>query len=154
MLALRASKGMVLDPADPDSVSAGSFFTNPIVSESFARGLPADAPRWPLEPEQEPQVLPLGAEIPAAPASGSYLVKLSAAWLIERAGIGRGFGLPGSGAGISSKHTLAIVNRGGATAADIAELARFIQMRVSAGVRGRASARARARRRSTLNTQS
>jgi UDP-N-acetylmuramate dehydrogenase len=131
VLALRATKGMVLDPADPDSVSAGSFFTNPIVSESFARGLPADAPRWSLEPDQEPQVLPLGAEIPAAPASGSYLVKLSAAWLIERAGISRGFGLPGSGAGISSKHTLAIVNRGDATAADIAELARYIQMRVS-----------------------
>jgi UDP-N-acetylmuramate dehydrogenase len=111
-------------------VSAGSFFTNPIVSESFARGLPVDAPRWPLEPEREPRVLPLGAEIPACPASGSYLVKLSAAWLIERAGIGRGFGLPGSGAGISSKHTLAIVNRGGATAADIAELARYIQTRV------------------------
>jgi UDP-N-acetylmuramate dehydrogenase len=130
VLALRASKGMVLDPGDADSVSAGSFFTNPIVSESFARGLPVDAPRWPLEPEQEPRVLPLGAEIPAGPASGSYLVKLSAAWLIERAGIGRGFGLPGSGAGISSKHTLAIVNRGGATAADIAELARYIQTRV------------------------
>jgi UDP-N-acetylmuramate dehydrogenase len=130
VLALRASKGMVLDPGDPDSVSAGSFFTNPIVSESFSRGLPADAPRWELEPELEPRVLPLGAEIPAAPASGSYLVKLSAAWLIERAGIGRGFALPGSGAGISSKHTLAIVNRGGATAADIAELARYIRLRV------------------------
>ncbi len=130
VLALRSSKGMVLDPADPDSVSAGSFFTNPIVSESFARALPAEAPRWPLEPELAPVILPLGAEIPAAPASGEYLVKLSAAWLIERSGITRGFGLPGSGAGISSKHTLAIVNRGGATAADIAELARFIQMRV------------------------
>ena len=130
VLALRASKGMVLDPADPDSVSAGSFFTNPIVSESFARGLPAEAPRWPLDPDEAPNILPLGAEIPAAPASGEYLVKLSAAWLIERSGIPRGFGLPGSGAGISSKHTLAIVNRGGATAADIAELARFIQMRV------------------------
>ena len=130
VLALRASKGMVLDPADPDSVSAGSFFTNPIVSESFARGLPTEAPRWPLDPDEAPKILPLGAEIPAAPASGEYLVKLSAAWLIERSGIARGFGLPGSGAGISSKHTLAIVNRGGATAADIAELARFIQMRV------------------------
>ena len=131
VLELRASKGMVLDPNDPDSVSAGSFFTNPIVSESFARALPIDAPRWELEPQLAPRILPLGAEIPAAPASGSYLVKLSAAWLIERAGIGRGFALPGSRAGISTKHTLAIVNRGGATAADIAELARFIQLRVA-----------------------
>jgi UDP-N-acetylmuramate dehydrogenase len=57
---------------------------------------------------------------------------LSAAWLIERAGIGRGFSLPGSRAAISSKHTLAIVNTGGATAADIAELSRYIQNRVSA----------------------
>jgi UDP-N-acetylmuramate dehydrogenase len=54
VLALRASKGMVLDAADPDSVSAGSFFTNPIVSESFAAGLPADAPRWPIAQEAEP----------------------------------------------------------------------------------------------------
>lgn len=109
VLALRRSKGMVLDPADPDTASAGSFFTNPIVSERFARELPEDAPRWPVEPHQ---------------------VKLSAAWLIERAGIGRGFSLPGSGAGISSKHTLAIVNRGGARAADVAELARLVQERV------------------------
>ena len=64
MLALRASKGMVLDPADPDSVSAGSFFTNPIVSENFARALPADAPRWPTEPEPPARVLPLGARVP------------------------------------------------------------------------------------------
>ncbi len=64
-------------------------------------------------------------------------MKLSAAWLIERSGIGRGFALPGSSAAISSKHTLAIVNRGGATAADVAELARFVHARVLAefGVR-------------------
>ena len=130
VIALRASKGMVLDAADPDSVSAGSFFTNPIVSENFARGLPSDAPRWPTEPERPPQVLPLGAEIPAAPASGEYLVKLSAAWLIERAGIVRGFALPGSGAAISSKHTLSIVNRGHATADDIVQLANYVQTRV------------------------
>ena len=130
VVALRASKGMVLDAADPDSVSAGSFFTNPVVSENFARGLPSDAPRWPTEPERPPQVLPLGAEIPAAPASGEYLVKLSAAWLIERAGIVRGFALPGSGAAISSKHTLSIVNRGHATADDIVQLANYVQTRV------------------------
>ena len=112
VLALRASKGMVLDPNDQDSVSCGSFFTNPIVSESFGRTLPLDAPRW-LEPDD-------------------VNVKLSAAWLIERAGIPRGFSLPGSQAAISSKHTLAITNRGGATAEQVAELARYVRTRVLA----------------------
>jgi len=130
VLGLRSSKGMILDAADPDSVSAGSFFTNPVVSENFARALPADAPRWPTEPEPPAQVLPLGAPIPAAPASGEYLVKLSAAWLIEHAGITRGFALPGSGAAISSKHTLAIINTGHATAHDIVQLADYVQTRV------------------------
>lgn len=129
VLALRASKGMVWNPADPDSISAGSFFTNPIVSEAFARALPADAPRYPTEPEEAPRVLPLGSAIPA-PSSGEYLVKLSAAWLIERAGITRGFALPGSAAAISSKHTLAIVNRGGASAAEVVQLAGYVQTRV------------------------
>lgn len=128
VLSLRASKGMVLDPADPDSVSCGSFFTNPIVSENFARSLPADAPRWDVE-ESRDVVVPLGEE-PAAPVRTEPLVKLSAAWLIEHAGIARGFALPGSGAAISSKHTLAITNRGGATAEDVAELSRYIRSRV------------------------
>jgi UDP-N-acetylmuramate dehydrogenase len=139
VLALRASKGMVWDPADPDSVSAGSFFTNPIVSEGFARRLPPDAPRFPTEPEPAARVLPLGSEIPtpAGPASGEYLVKLSAAWLIEHAGITRGFSLPGSAAAISSKHTLAIINRGEASAAEVAQLAGYVQTRVESefGVR-------------------
>lgn len=113
VIALRASKGMVLSHSDPDSVSAGSFFTNPIVSERFAHGLPPDAPRWLLDPD--------------APESD---VKLSAAWLIERSGITRGFSLPGSNAAVSSKHTLAIVNRGGARAEDVMQLARFIHLRV------------------------
>jgi UDP-N-acetylmuramate dehydrogenase len=132
VIALRASKGMIWDAADPDSMSAGSFFTNPIVSENFARGLPAEAPRWPTEPERPPAVLPIGAPIPtlATPSSGEFLVKLSAAWLIERAGISRGFALPGSRAAISQKHTLAIVNRGGATAADVVQLANYVQTRV------------------------
>ncbi len=133
VLALRASKGMIWDPADPDSISAGSFFTNPIVSENFARGLPGDAPRWPTEPERPARVLPLGSPIPpipAGPSSGEYRVKLSAAWLIEKAGIARGFALPGSGAAISSKHTLAIVNRGHATARDVVQLANYVQTRV------------------------
>ncbi len=140
VLALRASKGMVLDPNDPDSVSCGSFFTNPIVGENFARGLPAAAPRWPVEAPPADVVVPLDAA-PDAPAAGGAApppesevdaVKLSAAWLIERAGIGKGFGLPGSAASISSKHTLAIINRGGATAEEIAQLARFVQSRVLA----------------------
>lgn len=132
VLELRRGKGMVWDPADPDSMSAGSFFTNPVVTENFARGLPAGAPRWPTAPEERPRVLPLGSEVPplARPASGEYLVKLSAAWLIEHAGISRGFAIPGSRAAISSKHTLAIVNRGGATAADVVQLAGYVQTRV------------------------
>lgn len=129
VLALRASKGMVLDPADPDSVSAGSFFTNPIVTESFARALPADAPRWPVEPDEADRVIAPGDEVPAL-ASAEYHVKLSAAWLIEHSGISRGFALPGSRAAISSKHTLAITNRGGATATEIAQLAGYVQTRV------------------------
>lgn len=135
VLALRGSKGMVLDAADPDSVSAGSFFTNPIVSESFARALPAGAPSWPVGGDEPDRVLAPGEQVP--PLAGPREVKLSAAWLIERAGIARGFSLPGSRAGISSKHTLAIVNRGGATAADVAQLASFVQTRVLAefGVR-------------------
>jgi len=137
VLALRSSKGMVLDPADPDSVSSGSFFTNPIVSESFARSLPANAPRWPqdhLEADTVLTIPPGGVDPVDVPslAGGEYTMKLSAAWLIEHAGIGRGFALPGSGAAISSKHTLAIVNRGNATATDVAQLAAFIQSRVQA----------------------
>ena len=136
VLGLRASKGMVLSPNDPDSVSAGSFFTNPIVTENFARSLPADAPRWPLENEQAALVLPLdvvygsGLALDIPLAASAPEVKLSAAWLIEHAGIRRGFALPGSRAAISSKHTLAIVNTGGATAADVSELARYVRQRV------------------------
>jgi UDP-N-acetylmuramate dehydrogenase len=136
VLALRSSKGMVWDPADPDSVSAGSFFTNPIVTETFARTLPADAPRFATEPEAPDRVLPLGSRIPPM-TEDERRVKLSAAWLIERAGISRGFALPGSRAAISSKHTLAIVNRGGATAAEVVQLAGYVQTRVESefGVR-------------------
>jgi UDP-N-acetylmuramate dehydrogenase len=136
VMALRASKGMVLDPADPDSVSAGSFFTNPIVSENYARSLPSDAPRWPVTPPEPSVVTPLEAAAGAPDSVGAHTlgvahaVKLSAAWLIERAGIRRGFALPGSRAAISSKHTLAITNRGGATAAEIVQLASYVQLRV------------------------
>jgi UDP-N-acetylmuramate dehydrogenase len=134
VLELRRSKGMVLDEADPDSRSAGSFFTNPIVSERFARTLPDAAPRWPVRSEDPDLVLPLGVDLPAElperlPGEAPQ-VKLSAAWLIEHAGITRGFALPGSRAGISGKHSLAIVNRGGATAAEVVELARYVQAMV------------------------
>ena len=114
VLKLRAAKGMVLDSKDPNSVSCGSFFTNPIVSDSFARTISSDAPKWETQEDD------------------GLTVKLSAAWLIEQAGIGKGFSLPGSNAAISSKHALAIVNRGGATGEQIAELARYIQERVAA----------------------
>lgn len=130
VLALRASKGMLLSDADPDSRSAGSFFTNPVVSENFARGLPEDMPRWPTAPERPDRVLPLGSPVLAQPSSGEFLVKLSAAWLIEHAGIHRGFAIPGSHAAISSKHTLAVVTSPGATAAEVAQLAAYVQTRV------------------------
>jgi UDP-N-acetylmuramate dehydrogenase len=137
VLGLRAAKGMVLDPTDPDSVSVGSFFTNPIVSENFARSLPASAPRWPTSPEEPDVAVPLGEDAVPPAASGEYRVKLSAAWLIENSGIARGFALPGSHAAVSSRHTLALVNRGGATADEVLQLARFVQTRVLAefGVR-------------------
>ncbi|MGN6742862.1 MAG: UDP-N-acetylmuramate dehydrogenase [Amnibacterium sp.] len=128
VLQLRGTKGMVLNPADPDSVSVGSFFTNPIVSESFARTLPATAPRWPTTDDEPDVVVPIGQEPPQRPArSQEPRVKLSAAWLIEHAGIRRGFRLPGSHAHLSTKHTLAIVNGGGASAEEVLQLARYIR---------------------------
>jgi UDP-N-acetylmuramate dehydrogenase len=104
VLALRRRKGMLLDPADPDTVSAGSFFTNPVLSPTAAAGLPAAAPRW-----QHPD--------------GS--VKTSAAWLIEQAGFGKGYG--NGRARISTKHTLALTNRGGATTEELLGLARTVR---------------------------
>ncbi|WP_166982184.1 UDP-N-acetylmuramate dehydrogenase [Paramicrobacterium fandaimingii] len=138
VLALRRSKGMILDPDDRDTCSAGSFFTNPIVPEAAARALPSDAPRWPLgEPDDSATVIPLDGSsdiIAPPPITGAVRphVKLSAAWLIEHARIERGFHLPGSRAAISSKHTLALTNRGNARSSDIAALARFVQARVQA----------------------
>jgi UDP-N-acetylmuramate dehydrogenase len=106
VLALRRGKSMVLDPADHDSWSAGSFFTNPIVDAESAARLPADAPRWPM-------------------ADGR--VKTSAAWLIERAGFARGYAGPGGRVSLSTKHTLALTNRGGASTADLLALAREVR---------------------------
>ncbi len=105
ILALRRSKGMVIDPDDPDSVSAGSFFVNPIIEPGALDSLAARA----------------GANPPAWPEADGR-VKTSAAWLIERAGFGRGYG--NGRVGVSSKHTLALVNRGGATTAELLALAR------------------------------
>ncbi len=110
VLALRRSKAMVLDEADHDTWSVGSFFTNPIVGAAEAAGLPAAAPRWPL---------PDGR------------VKIPAAWLIEHAGISRGHGLPGPAA-VSTRHTLALTNRGSASAADVLALARELRAAVEA----------------------
>ncbi|MGZ6827092.1 MAG: UDP-N-acetylmuramate dehydrogenase [Mycobacteriales bacterium] len=104
VLQLRRGKGMVVDPADPDSVSAGSFFTNPLVDEA-----PDGAPSWP---------------------DPSGRVKVSAAWLIERSGFGKGWGA--GRAGLSGKHTLALVNRGGATTAELLEAARTVRDGVEA----------------------
>ena len=119
VLELRRAKGMVIDPDDPDSVSAGSFFLNPILSREAFASLELHA----IERLGE------GTQVPVWPdANGS--VKTSAAWLIERAGFHRGYG---SGpAGISSKHTLAIVNRGGASSAEVVALAREMRDGVQA----------------------
>jgi len=135
VLATRAAKGMVLDDADPDTHSAGSFFQNAIVSESFARTLPPECPRWPVAPDIDPvTVIPLSAYdgVVPAPVGSSPDVKISAAWLIEQAGLPRGWGaeVTGGRATLSTKHTLALTNRGDATTADLLALARAVQERV------------------------
>lgn len=135
ILATRASKGMLLDEHDPDTHGVGSFFQNAIVTAAQARSLPAECPRWPVAPDLDTvTVIPLSSyegHVPAAKAEAPD-VKVSAAWLIEQAGIRKGFKLPRSRASVSTKHALALTNRGGATAAEVAELARFIQSRVHA----------------------
>ncbi|WP_341941431.1 UDP-N-acetylmuramate dehydrogenase [Microbacterium sp. LWH10-1.2] len=133
ILATRASKGMLLDEDDPDTHGVGSFFQNAIVPESVARALPPECPRWPVSPDLDAvTVIPLasydGLVPPSKPERAE--VKVSAAWLIEQAGIRKGFKLPRSRASVSTKHALALTNRGGATAAEVSELARFIQSRV------------------------
>lgn len=101
VLGLRRGKGMVLDAGDHDTWSAGSFFTNPVVARA---AVPDGAPSWPQED---------GA------------VKTSAAWLIEHAGFTKGYGT--ERAALSGKHTLALTNRGGATAEDLLVLAREVR---------------------------
>lgn len=104
VLALRRGKGMVLDAEDHDTWSAGSFFTNPLLPIDRADALPAEAPRFP-QPD------------------GS--VKTSAAWLIDHAGFAKGFGR--GAVSLSTKHVLALTNRGGATTAELLDLAREIR---------------------------
>ena len=107
VLELRRSKGMVYDPADADSHSTGSFFTNPIVEAGVLQRLPEGAPSYPVDEEG--------------------MVKLSAAWLISQAGFDKGFALAEGRASLSTKHTLAMTNRGGASAQDILALARAVR---------------------------
>ncbi|MEV7326057.1 UDP-N-acetylmuramate dehydrogenase [Streptomyces sp. NPDC093970] len=113
VLALRAGKGMVLDPEDHDTWSAGSFFTNPILTDEQLADFHA----------RVRERLGDGAEPPAYPA-GQGRTKTSAAWLIDKAGFGKGYGT--GPARISTKHTLALTNRGGATTEDLLELAREV----------------------------
>lgn len=106
VLALRASKGMVLDADDHDTWSAGSFFTNPVIDEEL---VPEGAPRF------------------GFPGPDDGRIKTSAAWLIEHAGFSKGFALEGSRASLSTKHTLALTNRGGASADEVVALARTVR---------------------------
>jgi UDP-N-acetylmuramate dehydrogenase len=115
---IRARKGMVLNPGDPDTRSAGSFFTNPVISAAEFAHVEATA------------VAREAGRVPSFPA-GDGLVKVPAAWLIEHAGFAKGFGAP-SPARVSSKHTLALVNTGNASAADLLALAREIVAGVQA----------------------
>src|SRR5690606_38892153 len=99
---LRARKGMLLDATDHDTWSAGSFFTNPVVPADAE--LPEGAPRFPVR-----TAVPETTTGPSLGAIDPGLVKTSAAWLIEHAGFGKGFGLPGP-VSLSTKHTLALTN--------------------------------------------
>jgi UDP-N-acetylmuramate dehydrogenase len=108
---LRARKAMLIQPDDPNCRSAGSFFKNPLVTEEMFAAIQSQA-----------------GQAPPRYAADAGRIKTSAAWLIERAGIHRGYSK--GRAGISSKHTLALINKGGATAAEIVALAREIRTRV------------------------
>ena len=112
VLKIRARKGMVLNPGDPDTRSAGSFFTNPIITTAEFAAVEAAAAACAAGP------------VPGYQA-GPGLVKVPAAWLIEHAGFNKGYGAP-SPARVSSKHTLALVNAGHASTADLLALAREI----------------------------
>ncbi|AXB46623.1 UDP-N-acetylmuramate dehydrogenase [Amycolatopsis albispora] len=115
VLELRRGKGMVLDPADHDTWSAGSFFTNPILPESRVTAVLA----------RIAEVVGDDVPVPQYPADNG--VKLSAAWLIERAGFGKGHTGAGGRVSLSTKHTLALTNRGSATTAELLSLAREVR---------------------------
>ena len=116
VIELRQRKGMVIDPADPDTRSVGSFFVNPVLDGAALAAVEAAARAR------------CGADtwVPRFAATEEGLVKVPAAWLIERAGFSRGYS-PGDGARISSKHTLALVNAGSASTAALMALAREIR---------------------------
>jgi len=120
VIELRQRKGMVIDPADPDTRSVGSFFVNPVLDAPALAAVEAAA-RERCGPD---------TRVPRFDA-GDGLVKVPAAWLIEQAGFGKGYN-PGDGARISAKHTLALVNAGTASTAALLALAREIRD----GVRG------------------
>jgi UDP-N-acetylmuramate dehydrogenase len=120
VIEVRRRKSMVLDPADPNARSVGSFFMNPVVSEETSAAVQASAARMSA---------PGADAMPRWPVAGGG-VKLSAGWLIERAGFPRGYRK--GNAGISANHPLALVNRGGATAREVIDLARDIRDRVRA----------------------
>ena len=122
VLELRRGKGMVLDAADHDTWSAGSFFTNPVIDDGELPGVRSRAEA----------VLGADETMPSWPG-GIGRTKLSAAWLIERAGFPRGYAGAGGRVGLSTRHTLALTNRGGASTEDLLRLAR----EVCGGVRAR-----------------
>ncbi|WP_286219367.1 UDP-N-acetylmuramate dehydrogenase [Paraoerskovia sediminicola] len=145
VLALRGGKGMLLDGApgresggqdggasepasaqapDHDRWSAGSFFTNPVVGAAEAASLPEGAPRYPVRSSR-----PSATTGPSLGEIDPGLVKTSAAWLIEHAGFAKGWGVhgPASPATLSTRHTLALTNRGGASAQDVLALARAVR---------------------------
>jgi UDP-N-acetylmuramate dehydrogenase len=115
VIELRRGKGMVIDAADPDTRSAGSFFVNPVLDRAALAAVEAAARAKCGDQTRVPRF-----------DAGDGLVKVPAAWLIERAGFGKGYTL-GHGARISSKHTLALVNSGSATTAGLITLAREIR---------------------------
>ncbi|NDK89263.1 UDP-N-acetylmuramate dehydrogenase [Gordonia desulfuricans] len=115
VLATRRRKGMVLDPADHDTWSAGSFFTNPIVADADAASV-LERIRSQVGPD---------AAVPEYPAEGG--IKLSAGWLIERAGFAKGHPGPDALVRLSTKHTLALTNRGSASTSDVLALAREVR---------------------------
>ncbi len=133
VLGLRRSKGMVHDPADHDTWSAGSFFTNPVVPETLAdeiaqvvgADVAAGMPRFPVAANAV-ATSDAGADVKNT-ADTETLVKLSAAWLIDRAGFAKGYPGEDAPARLSTKHTLALTNRGAARAADVVTLARDVR---------------------------